>query len=101
MLEPGIDVDGTLKQLDAMASDIKVRFPANASSRDKLEALRTYIYQPGPGNGNRPFRYDLDDPFDHNIKNKLLATYLSTHKGNCVSMPVLVVILGQKKSAST
>ena len=96
MIDPNIDVDGTFKQIDLMASEIRTRFPANAPSRDKLETLRTYIYKPGPWNENRPFSYDLADPVGSNIRNKLLATYLSTRKGNCVSMPLLFVILGQK-----
>jgi regulator of sirC expression with transglutaminase-like and TPR domain len=30
------------------------------------------------------------------VTNKLLTTYLKTKKGNCVSMPILFVILGQR-----
>lgn len=96
MIDPSVDVEGALKQLDAMASEIRAKLPPGASSRDKLETLRTYIYQAGPWNGNRPFSYDLRDPFGRSLKNKLLTTYLSTRKGNCVSMPLLFVILGQK-----
>ena len=70
--------------------------PAGASSRLTLDALRFHIYQPSPWNGNQPFGYDLDDPFGVNIRNKLLPTYLTTRKGNCISMPLLFIILGQK-----
>ena len=96
MIDPSIDAGSTLRQLDAMAADIKARIPANASSRDKLEILRAYIYKAGPWNGNQPFQYDLADPYGNNIRNKLLSTYLSTRKGNCISMPFLFIILGQK-----
>lgn len=96
MIDSSVDVGGTLKQIDAMAADIKARVPANASSRDKLEVLSSYIYKPGPWNGNRPFQYDLADPYGDSIRNKLLSTYLATRKGNCVSMPLLFIILGQK-----
>lgn len=96
MIDPGIDVAGNLKQLDAMAAEVKAQLPASPTSRDKLEALRTYLYRAGPWNGHQPFRYDLDDPFGRDVRNKLLPTYLATRKGNCVSMPLLFIILGQK-----
>lgn len=96
MIDPSIDVAGTLTQLDAMAKGIRAMLPAGASSRLTLDALRFHIYQPSPWNGNRPFRYDLDDPFGANVRNKLLPTYLTTRKGNCISMPLLLIVLGQK-----
>lgn len=89
-------VNPTLLQLDTLAARIKARFPANATSQTKLELLVTSLSQPGPWNDYRPFSYDLNDPFGKTIRNKLLSTYLATRKGNCVSMPVLLVILGQK-----
>lgn len=51
---------------------------------------------PGEWNQGKPFTYDLSDPLGKNPKNKQLATYLATRKGNCVSMPILFVILGQR-----
>jgi len=60
----------------------------------KFKALRDYLYQPPLLSGRRPFRYNLED--DTNPKAKLLSVYLATRKGNCISMPLLFVILGQK-----
>ncbi len=96
MIDPGIDIANGLKQLDGMERTIQSRLPAMATSRDKLDTLRGYLYQAGPWNANRPFSYDLNDPFGHDIRNKLLPTYLDTRKGNCVSMPFLFIILGRK-----
>ena len=96
VIDPTVDVPGTLRQLDALAADIKARFPAGANDAVKMELLLASMSQPGPWNDHRPFTYDLDDPFGKVIRNKLLSTYLATRKGNCVSMPVLMVILGQK-----
>ncbi len=58
--------------------------------------LGSTLAVPGPWNDNHPFSYDLSDPFGKNIKNKLVSEYLRTRKGNCVSMPILLLILGQK-----
>jgi regulator of sirC expression with transglutaminase-like and TPR domain len=96
MIDPSIDVEGGVKRLDVMAAGIRAMPEYGASSTSRLEALRRYVYVSGTWNGHRPFEYDLDDPLGTNIKNKLLPTYLSSRKGNCVSMPLLFVILGQR-----
>lgn len=96
LIDPKLDTAATIKQIDALADRIKARLPASATNQAKMEILVTSLAQPGPWNDYRPFRYDLDDPFGQIIRNKLLSTYLETRKGNCVSMPVLLVILGHK-----
>lgn len=96
MIDPGVNQTDTLKALDTWADRVRARIPVGASNMDKLIVLNTTLYQPGPWNDNRPFAYDFDDPLGSNIQNKLLSTYLRTRKGNCVSMPTLYVILGQK-----
>jgi regulator of sirC expression with transglutaminase-like and TPR domain len=96
MIDPGIDIEANLKKLDAMAKQIRTYLPPNSSQIQKMEILRDYVYKPGPWNDNQPYRYDLDDPFGKNIRNKLLPTYLLTKRGNCVSMPFLFIILGEK-----
>lgn len=96
LIDPSIDVSGTLRQLDAMADKIGARFPQGATQKTKVEYLVVALSQPGVINDNHAFSYDLNDPLGKNIKNKLLPTYLATRKGNCVSMPILLVILGQK-----
>jgi len=96
MIDPGVNRFATLKELDAWAERVWARIPQGASNMDKLIALNTTLYQAGPWNDNRPFGYDFEDPLGTNIQNKLLSTYLRTRKGNCVSMPMLYVIIGQK-----
>lgn len=97
LIDPAIDVDACLRLLDGMAAQITWGWQlANASSVDKVTALRTYLYHPGNWNGHKPVAYDPDDLFGHNVRNKLLPNYLATRKGNCVSMPLLFIILGQK-----
>lgn len=96
LIDPSVDVDATLKVLDEMAAEARAMVPLGAGRRATVVALMAYIYQPGPWNHERPFSYDLDDPFGKHLRNKLLTTYLATRKGNCVSMPTLFVILGQK-----
>ena len=61
--------------------------PVNANAQARMEALRLYLYEPGPWNDQRPYQYDFADPTGTKVENKLLANYLRTRKGNCVSMP--------------
>lgn len=101
LMSPDTDIPGTIRQLDAMAAQIRTMIPANASKRDAIVALQTYLYLPGPWNGQRPFKYDLDDPYGHDIRTKELSRYLATRRGNCVSMPLLFIVLGQKLGLDT
>ncbi|MFE1574076.1 transglutaminase family protein, partial [Comamonas odontotermitis] len=96
MIDPSIDVETTLAQLDKMAKGIQAQLPPGASDRTKLEVLRELVYKPSSWNNHRPFEYDLQDPLGKIPKNRLLTTYLTTKKGNCISMPLLFMILGQK-----
>lgn len=96
MIDPKDDDAATLRQINGLAAGIGARFPPDATPDTKVELLVTLLSQSGPWNGDRPFSYDLNDPFGKDLRNKLLSTYLATRKGNCVSMPELFVILGQK-----
>ncbi len=96
LIDPSQQNANTLHKINAWTMRIKARFPANATRREKLDILISTLYMPGSWNDNRPFQYDLDDPLGKNHSTKLLATYLSTRKGNCVSMPIFFIILGQK-----
>lgn len=97
MIDPKLDDKNTLKTLDDMAASVARMVSFNATSREKIDALRAYLYQPGAWNNQQVFAYDLvGDPKGFKIPNKLIANYLKSRKGNCVSMPLLFVILGQK-----
>jgi len=66
------------------------------SDRYKLAAVRKAIYVSGAWNYNRPFTYDLADPLGQQVRSKMLSTYVRTRKGNCVSMPVLFLIVADR-----
>lgn len=96
IVDPSIDADATLARIDRLAREAGTLAGARASPAAKLSALRRVIYQRGPWNGNRPFSYDHNDPLGRNVRNKLISTYLATRRGNCVSMPVLFLIAGER-----
>jgi hypothetical protein len=94
--DPKTDIEASLKQIDRMAQTIRTMAGPSAPPRLRLIMLRKYIYEPGPWNNNKPFQYDLTDPLGRKPANRLLSTYLATHKGNCMSMPVLFVALATR-----
>lgn len=96
IVRPSIDEAAIIAQVDALAARARFIAGANASDVDKLKAVRQVLYDAGAWNGNRPFSYDHEDPLGLNVYNKLLPTYLASRRGNCVSMPVLHVILAEK-----
>ncbi|WP_407352161.1 transglutaminase family protein [Luteimonas sp. R10] len=96
LLDPSTDQAAVRRELDRWEQAVRTNVPADAGPRAQLDALIKTLYEPGPWNQGRPFTYDLDDPLGSDLANKRLATYLATRKGNCVSMPLLVLILGQR-----
>lgn len=93
---PNFDAKAFNATLEHWASVVRARVPKDAPPTTIMTALGEVIYTPGPWNNYHPFSYDLDDPFGKVYENKLVSTYLRTRKGNCVSMPTLLIILGQK-----
>lgn len=96
LIDPSTDANAVHRELDRWGQAVRANVPENPTARQVLDALLKTLYEPGPWNQHRPFTYDLDDPLGRNPASKRLATYLVTRKGNCVSMPILVVILGQR-----
>ena len=86
---------GVAKEVDRLSRAAKVA-AASGDNIAKLQAVRQVIYESGPWNDNRPFTYDQADPYGANLQNKLLATYLTTRRGNCVSMPILHLIVAER-----
>ncbi len=96
MVEPSVDIEASLHQIETVVAQVRTMLTPYAQSGEKLFALTRFLYEPGPWNGYQTFQYDFDDPLGGNVHNRILAHYLRTRKGNCVTMPFLFVILGQR-----
>lgn len=68
----------------------------NPTDGYKLAAIRRAIYEVGAWNYGRAFSYDRADPFGQILTNRLLSTYIRTRQGNCISMPVLFLIVADR-----
>lgn len=96
IVDPSLNVDATLAEIDRLAQSANALAGADASRSSRLSALRRAIYESGAWNRGRPFSYDHADPLGLNVRNKLISTYLATRRGNCVSMPILFLIVGER-----
>jgi hypothetical protein len=95
VIDPSVDVSATLTQLDAITTEIRAALPPGASSFDTAQYLRAYLCALGPWSGQPPFQYDLSDPYGKLFEHRLLHNYLASRKGNCITMPLPFLILGQ------
>jgi len=96
IINPRANGDAMLAEIDRMASHIQSAIPQIAPEWDKVDAIRQYVYEPGYWNDNSAFAYDLDDPYGLKFENRLLSDYLSDRRGNCVTMPFLLIAIGQR-----
>ncbi|MGH8176947.1 MAG: transglutaminase family protein [Steroidobacter sp.] len=96
LIDPTIDIGASLTQINRMVGSIRSMAGPAASNKQKLTAVRDYIYVSGDWNDHRPYQYDLADPLGEKIANKLLPNYISSRRGNCVTMPFLFIILADR-----
>ncbi|WP_234794811.1 transglutaminase-like domain-containing protein [Xaviernesmea oryzae] len=96
MVDASVRIDVVKAEIDRMATTIAAMAGENGDEATRLNALKRYLYESGVWNQNNPFRYDLSDPLGSMPANRLLQRYLVTRRGNCVTMPILFVVLGQR-----
>lgn len=88
--DESVDIPFYLHALDKIAVVVLHSLPEDTDEA-KLFITHLVLYEKGSWNQGQVFSYDLEDPLGENPRNKLLSTYLTTRKGNCVSMPTLLL----------
>ena len=96
MIDTHIDVDESLQEIDTLAAAIRQRLTPLVTKHNQMVILQDAIYNAAALNDYRPFRYNLSDPIGEDIRTKLLPSYLKTRLGNCVSMPWLLIAIGER-----
>jgi regulator of sirC expression with transglutaminase-like and TPR domain len=96
IIDSNIQVKETRKQVEEMAAKIQKMSSPESTTIDKISSLSKFLYTSGAWNNNKPFQYDYNDPLGTKISNKLVSNYIKTKNGNCVSMPMLYLILSKK-----
>lgn len=96
IVDPAQEGEAITAELERMANTARLLAGPGASGDARLAALRTLIYAAGPWNDHRPFDYDHSNQRGADVRVKLISNYLATRRGDCVSMPVLFLILADK-----
>ena len=96
LIDPNTDAAIDKAMIDRLVDASRQMAGPNPNDSYKLSATRQAIYVAGLWNYNRAFSYDLANPFGQNPKDRLLSTYIRTRKGNCVSMPILFLIVADR-----
>lgn len=96
LIDPSIDNNDVIRKIEEMTSVLRQITRNEERPSQKIASLISYLSHPNQWNAGKPYLYDLSDPLGTKIQNKLLGSYLQTHKGNCISMPLLVAILGRR-----
>jgi regulator of sirC expression with transglutaminase-like and TPR domain len=96
LIDPDFDRAAVFRSLDQLTAWAMTLTRGDPSPSIRLGAVRRVIYESGPWNDHRPFAYDMDDPSGLLIRNKLLHNYLQNRLGQCVSMPVLYLIIADR-----
>ncbi len=95
MVDPHFDPALVRTTIARLAAEAERLNSPDARPDRRLAALRQVLYVSGPWNDGRPFSYDLEnDPTGQSPTARLLHNYLRTRLGNCISMPILFLILG-------
>jgi regulator of sirC expression with transglutaminase-like and TPR domain len=96
LVDASFDPETVLTELDQLTGNAWHLAGPAPDDGAKLAALRTLIYKSGPWNDHRPFDYDHLHPRGDYIPNKLLHFLLEHRRGQCISMPILFLILADR-----
>ena len=96
LVNPSSDIAAERASLQKMQAELEKMAAGARTSLEKLTVLKKFVYEAGDWNGSRPFAYDMSDPLGRKPANRVLANYMASRRGNCVTMPILFMILGQR-----
>lgn len=95
-IDPTIDVNANLIRFQEIETTVRALAGRNPTSGARLAAIQRYLYEPGLWNDYRAYAYDQTDPLGTYIPNKLLSNYMDGRRGNCITMPFMMILLGDR-----
>jgi regulator of sirC expression with transglutaminase-like and TPR domain len=85
---PQLDIQAVLAEVDALANTLKRRFPADASSTQKLRGLNQYFFQELGFAGNVNNYYDRQNSYLHSV--------LNTRRGIPITLALIYIELASQ-----
>ncbi len=96
-LNPSVNISRNLGLVSNAVEQIRRLPEFGDTSLKKMGAILRYVYTPGPWNNYQSYSYDFSSTASRKLPNQMLVShYLATKTGNCLSMPLLLVILGDR-----
>lgn len=86
--EPGLDVQGTLAQIDALAARLKQRIPADTVALQRLRYLNRYFFQELGFAGNVNDYYAVDNSYLHRV--------LAARRGIPITLALIYIEIAQQ-----
>lgn len=96
VIDPALDVDMVIDSVGRLVDQARRLAGPDAPEAVRLGTGRKLLFDAGPWNDDRPIEYDHTDPFGRSRPNKLLHYVLEHRLGQCVSMPILFLIIADK-----
>ena len=95
-IHPNIDVQQGLEQINKIVTIIQKMPEYGPSSLERMGTTLRYFYTPSQWNEHQIYQYDLDDLTAQKNPLSTVSYLLENKYGNCLSLPTLVAIVGQR-----
>ena len=93
---PEIDINASLNRIDEITNTLKQMPDYGDSQLERMGTILRYFYTPSEWNQHQPYQYDLNDLRGRKNPVSTVSYLLKTKYGNCLSLPTLITILGQR-----
>lgn len=105
LIDPRVDIEWAMNELGEIVERIKSIQTYTDTFDGKLDAITRYFYEEGYWNDYKKYSYDFSGyeqywnskiESEEDYSSGFVYRYLKTKKGQCFSMPMVVVIVGEK-----
>ena len=96
LVDPTIDEESLRKQFNQYMAPLTLMMQGVEKDHERLNVLKQFLFDAGQWNQNHVLSYDFSDPFAKVGTHRFLTYTLNERLGNCVTMPTLMMLLGQK-----
>jgi regulator of sirC expression with transglutaminase-like and TPR domain len=96
LVDPTIDEESLRKQFNQYMAPLTLMMQGVEKDHERLNVLKQFLFDAGQWNQNHVLSYDFSDPFAKVGTHRFLTYTLNERLGNCVTMPTIMMLLGQK-----